>query len=1364
MSTSSRDAFRLSYKQRTLLETLLKEEGLSSVSSVSIPPRQSDGPIPLSFAQERLWFLDQLEPNTSLYNISAPLCLTGQLNIPALERALKEIVRRHQVLRTSFSPMNGELSQQINPIPGSALPVIDLQHLSAGQRYKEVERLVHDRANEPFNLATGPLFRTTLLKLTPDEHVLLLNMHHIVADDWSFGVLHNELGQLYNAFASGTSLSLPETPIQYADFSQWQRQWMQGEILKAQVDYWKGQLAGTPGVLALPTDRPRPPAQTFVGATISFGLPEELSDRLQILARKEGVTLFMLLLAAFKTVLHRYSHQEDVVVGSPTANRNRVELENLIGLFVNTLVLRTTFSGNPSFRELLRRVREVALGAYSHQDLPFEKLVEELRPERSLSYSPLFQVLFVFQNPSLPALELDGLRPHYLEFEPKSSKFELSLYMYKDKELLKGRLEYNTDLFDASTIERLQGHLRTVLEEVVRDPDQRVDELPLLTSVERQELLMKWNDTAATYPEKDRRVHQIIEEQSERNANRVALQFEEQQLTYRQLNCKANQLAHYLRKLGVGPEVLVGLFVERSVEMIVGLLGILKAGGAYVPIDPEYPSDRVTFMLEDARVVVVLTQRRLAARLLYKDAKVIYLDDEWEQIGREDTGNPSNVVEPDHLAYTIYTSGSTGKPKGVQIEHRSLSNLLCSMRHDLDVSQEDTVLAVTTLSFDIAGLEIYLPLICGARLLLASYWTARDGSLLMNLLRQSRATVMQATPSTWGLLIEAGWDGSPPLKVLCGGEAMPPELGKKLTQRSRSVWNVYGPTETTIWSSLYRLGGHEQGPVSIGRPIANTQLYVLDAQQNPVPLNVSGELYIGGDGVARGYMNRPDLTAERFVPDPFRFMPDARLYRTGDLARRGADGNIDCLGRLDHQVKIRGFRIELGEVEAVLDRHEAVKQSVVVTREVSPGEQRLVAYFEPQGGAAPAVNDLRTHLKQLLPDYMVPSAFISVEKLPLTPNGKVDRKKLPSANEDSPGIGNEFVAPRDALEQSLAQLWSRVLKVKRVGVFDNFFDLGGHSLAAVRMVTEVRKLTGKNLPLATLFQAPTLGAIADILRKDGWAPSWSSLVPMQPLGSKRPLFLVHGAEGNVLLYQRLTKYLGPDQPVYGLQSQGLNGDGNMDINVQDMASRYVNEVVAEYPEGPYRLGGYCLGGIIAFEMAQQLTAMGKEVELVILLDTYNVATIVNRPAELMRRLFRSLQNMWFHSLNTLSLNSGNGLEFLREKLDIARIRTGVRVHALLHTLNRGSGSQKKNVYPHLAIKKLNDRAADQYVPRPYDGRVALVRSKGYFLDRTSPHFGWDKYVRGTLTVYELPMYPRAMLTEPFCCSLAKTLQSCLEEK
>jgi amino acid adenylation domain-containing protein len=1023
-----------------------------------------DQELPLSFAQERLWFLHQLEDASAAYHIPGALYLRGRLDETSLERSLAEIWRRHESLRTTFENVDGRPRQRIGPPESFALARHDLSAIAAGEREAQARRLAMEEAQRPFDLARGPLLRCALVPLGEEEHLLLVTLHHVVADGWSLGVLVRELGILYRAFLNGEPSPLPELTVQYADFAQWQRRWLSGPELGRQLRYWGRQLEGV-SVLDLPGDRPRPRLQTFHGAQQHFMIGPEIADGVRRLARSEKATAFMVLVAAFQALLQRYTGQDDIAVGTPIAGRGRAELEGLVGLFANTLVLRTDFGGDPSFREALARVREVALDAYAHQDTPFEKLVEEVRPERNLSTSPLFQVMFVLQNAPAAPLELPGLNVRPFGLDPGTSRFDLTLFVTETAGGFFATAEYNTDLFDPDRMARLASHYQSLLGGAVASPARRLSELPMLGAAERQTVLEAWNDSPREVGAAC--VHERFAAQAARTPAAVAVAFEGDKLTYGALDARANRLAHRLRQMGVGPEVLVGIAVERSLDMFVALMGVLKAGGAYLPLDPAYPQERLAYMLEDAQARVLLTQEALRASLPPTTAEVVCLDS--VDLAGESEEAPTVAVDGEGLAYLIYTSGSTGRPKGVQIPHRALSSFLAAMAERPGLEPTDVLLSVTTLSFDIAGLELYLPLVTGARVELASRETAADGVRLLERLNDSGATVMQATPATWRLLLEAGWAGGP-LKVLCGGEALPGDLGEELRSRGSSLWNLYGPTETTIWSTVHRVEQTE-AVSPLGRPVANTRIYVLDSSGGPAPIGVPGELCIGGAGVARGYRNRPDLSAERFVPDPFGGEPGSRLYRTGDVARYRANGVIEFLGRSDHQVKVRGFRIEPGEIESALLEMNTIRAAAVLPRPNGAGDAQLVAHVVLAPGLEPTVTELRATLRGKLPPHMVPSSFVILDDLPLTPNGKVDRRALArldaSQSEGRPG----HVEPRTPMERLVADVWKEALGVVRVSVHDNFFDLGGHSLLSMRVLARVEKAVGKRVnPRELIFQ------------------------------------------------------------------------------------------------------------------------------------------------------------------------------------------------------------------------------------------------------------------------------------------------------
>jgi amino acid adenylation domain-containing protein len=1030
--------------------------------------------LPLSYSQQRLWFLDQFEPNSPLYNIPLALRLVGTLNIIALEQSLQKIVARHEALRTNFITVDGEPTQIIHSEINCKLSVVNLKDLSPSEQEIAAEKLIQQQATQPFDLANQSLIRSSIVLLSETEQLLLICMHHIVSDGWSMGVFVQELSALYNAYNQDQPSPLTPLPVQYADYAIWQREWLQGEVRESQLSYWQQQLADAPSLLSLPTDRPRSAIQTFNGTHQEFALSPKLTEKLTQLSREQGVTLFMTLLAAFNILLYRYTGESDILVGSPIANRNESEIEGLIGFFVNTLVLRTDLSGNPSFRELLIRVRETTLGAYDRQDLPFEMLVEALQPERNLSYTPLFQVMFALQNNPLSSIELAGLEVSPIKLKSTIAKFDLTLGMETRSSGLVGVWSYNTDLFDGSTIERMTGHFVTLLEGIVADPQERISQLPLLTEVERQQLLIEWNQTQADYPS-DKCIHQLFESQVKRTPNAIAVVFENEQLTYSELNNRANQLANYLQSFGVGADVLVGICVERSIEMVIGLLGILKAGGAYVPLDPEYPQERLSFMLEDTQVKVLLTQKRILSQLPQHQAEIVCLDDDWSIISQSSSDNLTTNVKSSNLAYVIYTSGSTGQPKGVMIEHQGLLNLIFWHQNAFEITSKDKATQLAGTAFDAAVWELWPYLTVGASVHLVKSEILLSPVNLQDWLQSKEITISFVPTPVAEQLLSLEWTENTTLRTILTG-------GDKLNQYPSSLVpfqlvNNYGPTESTVVTTSGIVVSEPQNNYaspSIGRPIANTQVYILDRYLQPVPVSVPGELHIGGASLARGYLNRLDLTQQKFISNPF---GNSKLYKTGDLVRYLPDGNIEYLGRIDNQVKIRGFRIELGEIETIISQYDEVKSSVVIVREDIPGDKRLVAYIVPQSERTLTISNLRQYLKAKLPEYMVPAAFVMLESLPLTPNGKVDRRALPAPDFHS-GQKDKYIAPRSAIEEILTQIWSQILKVEQIGINDNFFELGGHSLLATQLVSRIRQILQVELPLRELFANPTIGELA----------------------------------------------------------------------------------------------------------------------------------------------------------------------------------------------------------------------------------------------------------------------------------------------
>ena len=1075
MRDSSAQAESAMPERRKLHELLLKKKAQNASKAQMIPRRAEPGPCPLSFAQQRLWFLDQLEGGSAFYNLPIAVRLDGPFDIVAFRRALTEVVRRHESLRTTFTLREGRPAQIISPPAQVPLPLIDLSGLVPARREAEARRLSAAEVLLPFDLSAGPLLRARLLRLGDGEHVALFTMHHIVSDGWSKDVLIRELSTLYTAFSQGEESPLAELPIQYADYAVWQRDWLRGEALERQLAYWKAQLAGAPPVLELPTDRPRPRVPSHRGARHAFALSPELSRAVRELSRREGATPFMTLLAAFQLLLARYSGQTDIVVGTSIAERGRLETENLIGFFVNTLALRARLSDDPTFAALLGRVRDATLGAFAHQDLPFEKLVEELQPERSLGHAPLFQVAFVLQNAPRKAAEASGLR--FMGVERRVVQFDLTLSMEERGGQFWGSFEYKTDLFDAATIGRMAEHFRVLLAGAVEDPGCRVSRLPLLAAEERRRLAES-NDTSREYP-RDLCLHELFEEQVRRAPDSVALAFGDARLTYAELDARANQLARHLQRLGVGPDLRVAVMLERSAELVVSLLAVLKAGGAYVPLDPQYPLERHAYMLADSGAAVVLTRSSLLDALPAHPVQEVCLDLDGEAIAGESGESLEAGASPENLAYVMYTSGSTGAPKGVAVTHRNVTRLVLSQSYAA-FGPSEVFLLLAPACFDASTFELWGALLHGARLAVMPPGPHSPQELGRALARH-RVTTLWLTAGLFHQAVEAGVEQLAGVRqLLVGGDVISPAAAARYLENCGGrLINGYGPTETTTFACCHRVERWEAeaGPVPIGRPISNTRVYVLDANLETAPIGVPGELYIGGDGLARGYLNRPGLTAERFVPDPFSAGPGARLYRTGDVVKYLADGRVEFIGRCDQQVKVRGFRVELGEVEAALFEHPQVGEAAVAVRG-EEADKRLIAYVAARGDGELSGADLRRYLAGRLPEHMAPSVYVFLDELPLTENGKVDRKALPEPDGSREAAGGEYVAPRTPAEQALCAVWAEVLGLERVGVHDNFFELGGHSLLATQLVSRIRQEYGVEVPLVSVFEMPTVGQLA----------------------------------------------------------------------------------------------------------------------------------------------------------------------------------------------------------------------------------------------------------------------------------------------
>jgi amino acid adenylation domain-containing protein len=1184
-----------------IIEFLKSERGLN-VAAIGIPSVARDVEIPLSYSQESLWFLEQLSPGTSTYNIPLRIRIAAQIDAAILQRSLNEIVRRHEALRTRFQFVRGSPTQVIDPPSAAPLDVIDLSTESAELRTESVTQWCLAEATKPFRLDQDLLLRARLLRLQTEESVLLLTMHHIVTDASSVDLIFRELFVLYRAFATETPSPLRELRIQYADFAVWQRKYLNGEAIDRQLMYWKRQMASAPSVLELATDFPRHAVRSSKGSVEATAISSQLTTRLRSLGRAESTSLFMTLLAAFQVLLYRCSGQSDIVVGSAISGRKMLELESVVGLFVNSLPLRLDLSGNPSFRRVLSQVRDIVLEAYQNQDIPFEKLVQELRPPRDFRRNPLFQVFFSFRS---RIGEDTGASVTSEIISSETAKFDLSLSVEEFKHDMKAEIEYCAELFRRERVIDLLKRLVLILEGISETPEVGVDDLPLIDDRDRQLAIVGSNQPDVEF-DLGRPVDEMILKGAELNPQHEAVRFGPEVLSYGQLRNRVEEVVLHLGAMGVGSNDIVGLCVERSLDLVVGLLGILKSGAAFVPLDPNFPAERLAYMVKDACPKAILMQRRTDTAMPSSATRRLYLD-ELPRLHSGSRGAAGKQRSPTDLAYVIYTSGSTGSPKGVEISHRSLMNFLYAMRQQLDVTHEDTLLAVTTISFDIAMLELLLPLLCGGRVVLASREQASNAAELILLLRDQNISVMQATPTTWGLLLAAQWGGNPGLKILCGGEPWSEDLAEALLSRCGSLWNMYGPTETTIWSAARRIMPGER--VLIGQPIANTQFYVLGPNSEPQPIDIPGELYISGAGLARGYHRRPDLTAEKFVTNPFGRPGQDQLYKTGDRVRRLPNGHLEFLGRQDNQIKIRGFRVEPDEIATVLRSHVGITDAVVVVHGSDDLDKRLVAYCMGPVAERPTDADIRSLARNKLPNYMIPSSFEFLERFPVTPSGKIDRKALERRVPAASKASNESIPPRSNLEKTIANIWEKYLGLEGLGVSDDFFDLGAHSMMVVQVIHELNSSCGFRLGVSQLFENPTVAKLAATLenaqRDDRQRPS---IVQLREGGSNVPIYFIYAGPAEIALARAISG----DHRVFGIQlpwplewrEAVSKNQTNRFPSMDELINRFVGELRNHLGSGTCMLAGYSFAGLLAFEVARQLLAGGGKVDTVIVLDKW----------------------------------------------------------------------------------------------------------------------------------------------------------------
>lgn len=1362
---------------------------VTTIATAKIPPIvacERTGNLPVSFGQQRLWFLHQFEPNSSSNNMPVVVRFTGNLNVAVLEESLREVVRRHEVLRTTFPAVNGKPTQVIATDVSLKLPVIDLQQVPEEQRETEAHILATKEAHQPFDLANGPVLRVLLLRLSDREHLLIWNMHSIVCDGASSDVFYQDFTTIYKALSAGQPSPLPSLPVQYADFTHWQHQWLQGEVLESQVNYWKQKLEGNLPIIDLPYDHPRPQgAQTYRGDRAALLLPKTLNHALTDLSQKWGATLFMTLLTVFELLLYRYSGQEDLLVSFASAGRGQVETERLIGFFSNTLVLRSNLAGNPTFRELLDRVRKDCLEAYSHQDLPFERLIEELKPEQqSRNTSSLFQVKFSLNPPwsngrGMAAVELPDLTIASLfgYIYHGKTKYDLTLVLREQDNGLGMVFDYNAEMFDTTTVERMLGHYKTLLEGIVANPDQPISELPLLTAGEQQ-LLVDWHSKQADYPQ-DIYIHQYFENQVQLTPNNIAVSFANQQLTYLELNHRANQLAHYLQTLGVGVGVNVGLYLEPSLETIVGLLGILKAGGTYVAIAPTSGAE----ILADAQVSFLLTQSSLVEKLPEHQAKVICIDTELANISLHSNDNPVCQVTEQNLACVIYVSGVNG----VAITHRNLVTHSLAISETWDLAESDRVLLLPSLNGDTFIESLFPTWVTGATAILHSQEVQNSAAEFFSFVAQQQITVVNLATAFWYELVKELSASSSTLPaslrlVMVGGEKVSRNAYltwvEKVGQQVRWL-NAYGTLETTLTATVYdpqtaTEASETRSEIPLGKAITNTQVYILDKRSQLVPIGVTGEIYIGGIGVAQGYFNRPELTFEKFISHPFSKESGAYLYKTGDLGRYLSDGNVEFLGRSDNQAKIHGYRFELSEIETILAQYPGIENTVVILREDIPSDKHLVVYLVAHAGEIISSDQLLSFLQQKLPKQMLPTAFIFLDSLPLNAQGDVDRKALLALSLTKNKTEKTFAKAETPLQLQLTEIWENILGVHPIGIKDNFFDLGGHSLLAVRLFSQIEKVVGKNLALSMLLQAPTIEQLANIIEheirsnpgvllkvkadinSDESIP-WSSLVAIQPNGSKPPFFCVHGLGGEVLRFRELAVHLGTDQPFYGLQPQGLDGKKIPYNRIEDMAAHYIQKIQSIQPHEPYFIGGYSSGGIIAYEIARQLLMQGKEVALLVLFDTFGSKDIKSEPLQ------QPASHKWKNSLKIASNYVFEKLQRHREELKYQIKKMLWRVVFQFH-LSFGQPLPYSN--RKFMVEESTRKALREYVLQAYSGRVIVFRTEeGRVIEEQvgDRQMGWGKLALGGVKIYDISGIHNSVFKEPQVQSVSAIIKALINQ-
>ncbi|ERI05703.1 AMP-binding enzyme [Aneurinibacillus aneurinilyticus ATCC 12856] len=1314
---------------------------------------------PASFAQQSIWVAHQMAPESDSYHVSIAVRLKGNLDIGALEASINEIIRRHTSLRTTFERNEDGILQVIHPHSKWKLPIVELTGHTVEEKEEQSFAICREKISEIFDLENGSLIRASLIRHNDQLHDLIIVKHHIITDGWSNGVLLYEIVTLYRDFVQGNPPSLKDLPIQYIDYSQWQRKVLDNGVIENQLNYWKEKLDGNLPVLELPTDYKRGGSKNNQ-SVFCFQLSKDLSDQIKEFSKQEENTIFVTMLTVFKIMLYRYTGKKDILVGTPSSQRYQEELEGLIGPFINMLVLRTELSEKLTFRELLHRVRTIVTEAFSHQDVRFETLVQELQPDRS--HSPFFQVMFQIQNaPVEKAVQLEDLEVEYLTLHRNTSKFDLNLMFTEGEFTLQGHLDYNAALFSEDTIARMMRHYQTLLESAIKNVDHPIAKLPLLSEEERNQVLIHWNTTDIPKPNVIS-VHQVFEAQAESNPDHVAVEFKDQCLTYKDLNRRANQLAHLLKKRGVGPDTLVGIAMIPSLEIIIALLGVLKAGGAYVPIDPSYPRGRLEYMLNDSKVPIIITDSTSVDLIPVTQAEIITLDKEWDKVSEESKENPVSEITDENLAYVIYTSGSTGNPKGVMVKHKGLINYVSWAKNALLASDGHGSILHSTLSFDLTVTSLFPPLMTGKRLLILEKEQGIEG-LKQALLNNKGFSLIKITPAHLQLLTKSlkpeEMNGLANVFVI-GGAALTYELISPWLKHAPDtiIVNHYGPTETVCGCCTFGVRSNEgEGNIPIGKPIANTQLYVLDESLEPLPVNVPGELYIGGNGVARGYLNRPELTQERFVADPFSDAPLARLYKTGDRVRRLPDGNLEFLGRIDDQIEIRGYRIELGEIEAYLCKHPSIETAAVIALGDISNEKRLAVYYVPADEGEIETRELREYLNYFLPDYMVPSLYVPLKSLPLTVNGKIDQKKLASLDQ-SPAISNSaYIGPRDQYELEVAHIWEDILKRQDISIYDNFFEIGGHSLKVLEFMIAIQKLYNITIPINAFLENSTIYSISGYLREGHAKTQPSCLVQLNnETGTKTPLFFIHPGGGSVLPYFKMAKAIGSGQRIYGLQSVGFETDEKPLYKINEMADRYLEEIRQVYPKGPYRLAGWSLGAYIALELARRIESLGEQIEFLGLIDAVPGEVVVNRNPPIVRVFDRMAEILGIKASVLQEMKQDQAIEFIYQK---SKEREGFPEWWTLDNFTR-----------HMELLIANSTARDNYrhskeylQPIQSDLHLFCVSEmeSGNNPHPLVDHNGWMKSTNGNIYRYSIAGTHNTLMDDPHFHSLAKLFKQLL---